>query len=310
LPLEIGEHQPDVIHISAHGARNELEMANSDGSSVKLTGSKLQAFLDIERPPRLVYLNACNSQEIAERLVPTVAMAIGSTAPITNRAAQAAALLFYGRLLDGLTVQNAFNASQALIGAVNTSAVRSKLHRADGVDPSRERLYHAPRIIARFSDDNCTCHKGGHFNVEMGMIGCPANTLQVVFIKVDQESIDAAEAAEGEVYEDYVYDREAWLAGALCKVVRKTPVRNVVWADETDKVRDDYRVFATGITGDGQMFSAGSTLCAALELYSRLKERETKNVLSAISHLRNKDGTLGLLVSSKSATKKPKKTIK
>ena len=37
LPLEIGEHQPDVIHISAHGARNELEMANSDGSSVKLT---------------------------------------------------------------------------------------------------------------------------------------------------------------------------------------------------------------------------------------------------------------------------------
>src|SRR5688572_11110173 len=99
LPIELARHQPDILHISAHGEGDNLALANADGDLVALSAEALLAFLMIERSPELVYLNACNSEAIADSLSKHVKFAVGTTAPITNRTARAAAVVFYDAIL-------------------------------------------------------------------------------------------------------------------------------------------------------------------------------------------------------------------
>src|SRR5690242_1267641 len=190
LPLEIGKHQPDILHISAHGDREELALANTDGRPVKITGPMLASFVDIDRPPSLVYLNACNSEAIARAVVQVAPMAIGTTAPISNRTARASALLFYDRLLNGSTVQKAFEAARSTLEALQDVKASSMLHCRKGIDANKERLHQIPRIIAHFTDDRYKPDSDGDFDIELGVAGCPANTSQVVFFTDDESFID------------------------------------------------------------------------------------------------------------------------
>ncbi len=93
LPLELTSNRFDVLHISAHEESEELALANAAGDAVTLTAEMLRELLDIERPPRVVYLHASNSQDIAKELIAVVPCAIGTTATVTNRTARAAAVL-------------------------------------------------------------------------------------------------------------------------------------------------------------------------------------------------------------------------
>jgi len=76
-------------------------------------------------------------------------------------------------------------------------------------------------------------------------------------------------------------------------------VRNVIWSEEPERIEGDYRIFAVGVSGGGQLFTASSTLSDALELYCRFTGRETQRGRRAIAKLRSNDGTEGLLVVKK-----------
>lgn len=293
LPLEIGKHRPDILHISAHGNKNELELSNADGKPVRLTSSMLRRYLNTEKPPRLVYLNACDSETIATELVGLVPMAIGTTAPITNRAARAAGLLFYDRLFSGMTVQNAFEAAQATLEALNRDSASSVLRCAHWIDPNQERLYHAPRIVACFSRD--TPYSDRTYGIRLAVIGCPVNTTQVIFFTDDESFIRSIEEVEESYDEGEAYSAERELGFDLCQAVRTTPVRNVIWSQESERVVGDYKLFAVGVSAGGQLFTASSTLCEALELYFKLAGRETKRARRAIDDLRSNDGAEGLV---------------
>ena len=56
LPLELSRHQPDVLHISAHGRAAGFDFANSSGDLVVLKPAALLSLLHPEHPPRLIYL--------------------------------------------------------------------------------------------------------------------------------------------------------------------------------------------------------------------------------------------------------------
>lgn len=79
LPIELNKIHPDIVHISAHAETNYLEMANAAGQPVRLTGEMLAVFLHFPHSPQLVYLNACESQEIARKLTSVVRFAVGTT---------------------------------------------------------------------------------------------------------------------------------------------------------------------------------------------------------------------------------------
>jgi hypothetical protein len=299
FPVELSRLRPDVLHISAHGDERTgtLALSNEAGDPVRLAADALLAFLRID-PPRLVYLNACDSEAIAEKMVELVPYAIGTSAPISNRSARAAAVTFYDRILRGATVQDAFDASEQMLASLQGNTARSVLKTQNRTLAQVERLYMSPQLVARFSDE--PSDGDDLFTVETGMVGCPGNTSQLVIFTDDNSFID--DDIEDE-------DDEQELASYLCRVIQGSPVRNVMWSDKPWTVYGDFRICASGITAAGDIFAASSTLCQALETFYQLisPNRITPaKIRDAIVQLRSEDGS-GLTPPKSNAPAKPKR---
>lgn len=215
---------------------------------VLLTAEMLCAFLDVDPPPKLVYLNSCDSESLASELIKRVPMAIGTTAPITNRAARQAAVAFYVRVLEGKSVARAFEAGRMIMKGLDQDRVASKLFTQTGVHPDKLTLHLPTRIVARFHKDQIK-PKGRDYSIELGISGCPRNTIQVVFFTDDETFIEDEDSLEEN----------------LCAVARTTPIDGQIWMNQKWETYGDLRIFACGITAGGEHFSASRDLCAALE---------------------------------------------
>src|SRR5579859_3468606 len=175
LPLELLRHKPDVLHISAHGSTRGLEFANSSGDPVVLEPAMLLSILHPEHPPRLVYLNGCDSFKFAESMSSRLPMAIGSTENISNRAAMTAAVLFYDRLINGRSVQESFDAAKAIILAIQANSVSAQLFPRPGICPAKEWLHQVPRLVAdlkHWPKDG----SNADYIFELGLLGCRHDT--------------------------------------------------------------------------------------------------------------------------------------
>jgi hypothetical protein len=170
LPARISKERPDILHVSAHGEKSHLTLSHGGQDAVSLTGEPLSAFLDVEPMPKFVYLNACDSKSIAKTIIDRVPMAIGTTASITNRAARAAAVNFYSRLLDGKSVASAFKVGQMIMKGIDNGAVTSELFRQTGVNPARVFLHVPCQLLARFWKDDAR-PRGRDYLVEVGLSG-------------------------------------------------------------------------------------------------------------------------------------------
>jgi hypothetical protein len=241
LPTQISKNKPDVLHISAHGDEESLSLAHEGRGRVRLTSEMLCTFLDVDPVPKLVYLNSCNSKALAQELTERVPMAIGTDAPITNRAARQAALTFYIGLLEGKSVLRAYEAGRMIMKGLDQSRVATELFFQPGIEPDKCVLHVATRIIARFYQDRVRI-KGRDYEVQMGISGCPRSTVQVVFFTSDQTRRKTS-----------------------CTVVRTTPVRGEIWTDQAWKTHGNFRLFACGVTAGGEHFSLSQDLCSALE---------------------------------------------
>jgi hypothetical protein len=94
---QLRSRRPDVLHLAAHGTSRAFFLSSDRGKTVALGATKLLTFLPLDNPPRIVYLNSCDSHEMAQALVESgrVKTAIGSTAPIANDTARNGAVTFY-----------------------------------------------------------------------------------------------------------------------------------------------------------------------------------------------------------------------
>jgi hypothetical protein len=126
LEEQLAIHRPDVVHISAHADNGALRLTAAGKYEVDLTAEALRALLS-SNPPQLVYINACNSLELAEKLTGTVPFAIGSTAAITNIAARKSAVSFYRSLVRGATIEEAHRSSRAVVETLSKGQVSTKL---------------------------------------------------------------------------------------------------------------------------------------------------------------------------------------
>lgn len=115
LRTALMEHQPQVLHISAHGEEDGallLEGGAEGGRRVPM--SNLLALLTTLRDElRLVVLNACHSERLARRIPPTIDAAIGMSETISDRAALEFAVAFYEGLAFGRTIESAFQSALA-----------------------------------------------------------------------------------------------------------------------------------------------------------------------------------------------------
>ena len=282
LPSELSSVRPDILHIASHAAAESLSLSDQEGNPSHITADILSAFLPPGHPPRLVYLNSCNSQQIAEDLVRSgaVPFAIGSTAPISNRVARNSAVAFYERLLAGYSLEHAFQACRYMLKAITNAKADALLFQSIPEAAKTEVMYRAPMLIADFEDlpefgVPTKAHDG--YDVRLGLSGCPASTSQVIFFTDDESYADDEDTLE----ED------------LCLVVRSTPVRGTLLAPEsTWKAEGDHRLFAVGVLTGGGCFSVSGTLCEAIEnryRYSASGQLPTI-VMEALAELRANDG--------------------
>ena len=246
LPIRLNQLKPDILHIASHSDGEVLTLSSSSGGAVSVTASMLKAFFNHKHPPQLVYLNSCDSRQIAADLKDNVDFAIGTTAPITNRAARSAAVTFYERLLSGVSVEHSFRAGEKLIEALQGSGVGAELFSRKGVNPAATVLHHVPRIVATFDTKNPKVADDGYVEVRLGIIGCPPSTRQIIFFTDDESFVDDPHELEDD----------------LCLVLRDQPVRGTIWTSKPQswEVMGDFRLFAVGVTGDARTFSVSSTL--------------------------------------------------
>ncbi|QJR10055.1 hypothetical protein DSM104443_01106 [Usitatibacter rugosus] len=290
--------RPDVVHLSAHGDNEALRMASASGKSIEITGEILAAMLTVRVRPKLVYVNACNSAAIAKEIAKVVPMAIGSTASIENGAARATAIVFYEGLLSGSTVTEAFHASSALLSALSGGTAQSALFPSGSTDlPATVSLVHLPKIVAKFPEKtngaiDYSADKFGEFDLDIGLAGCPADTVQIVFFTDDETMSD-----EDEGWLDNYLESDEERAASYAKIVRGYPVRGRIWCESVWTAAGDFRIFATGSTGTGRTFSAYAMVCDALEAglrtseYQKLRSADREGIAAAISKLRENDGS-------------------
>ncbi|MBY5533808.1 CHAT domain-containing protein [Rhizobium leguminosarum] len=132
LQIALTKHKPDILHIAVHGSEAGLWFSKeaSDGRTRELanvSGRELANFLDPDNPPKLIFLNACQSSKIATALTERGFLAIGTTAPTTNRAAIAATRLLYNRIPQGRLISEAFAAMNDLVACLQVKKLALNL---------------------------------------------------------------------------------------------------------------------------------------------------------------------------------------
>jgi len=280
LPLELSKHKPDVLHISVHGDRDGLWFAKQGLQGAKrhahLTPARLFALLDADEPPRLVFLNACKSIEVAEYLAERGITAIGTSAPITNEAAVSASRLLYERLLGGHSVRNAFAAVEALVATMDDNRVALALKAPEGIDPATLRLHEVPRLAARLPAGE-PLRPGKPVGIEFGVTGCPPDTCQVVFFTSDAT---------------FIID-DAKLERDLCEVIRDMPRRGEIWTEFQWLPAGNFRICACGVTAGGETFAVSAMAVDVLQRYARSanpSQSYEELLAKAVAHLHDNDG--------------------
>jgi hypothetical protein len=279
LPGELSKFRPDVLHVASHSDKEALFLSDQAGNPVKVTAKLLGAFLPPQRPPRIVYINSCDSKEIAQELVTigAAAIAIGSTAPISNRVARASAIAFYECLLAGLSAARAYETAKGMLEAVTESTATMELFPIGYKQAEKEIMNPIPALVADISTR--TPNKWDEYGFRLGLCGAPASTIQVTFVTDDEDFIDSED--EDDLEED------------LCHVVRSIPVKGMLWAEEDCWwAKGDHRLFAIGIKAGGGCFAVEGTLCEALEQRYRLAGKMTlpTTVSRLIEELRKNNG--------------------
>jgi CHAT domain len=279
LPSVLHQQRPDILHIAAHGEKKNLFLASKDGGSVEVDAKMLLSFLNDISPPRLVYLNACNSGAIAKGLISSVPIAIGSTATIEVQAARAAAVSFYERILEGSPVARAFQVCKEMMRGVSQKGADIEIFHNEDVDPSKEVLHVGPRFIAEFTREEPRRDKEDCYEIRFGVVGCPPGTKQVVFFTDDPESITGSRTLEND----------------LCSVVRDPPRGGLLWMEKKEAwdIDGDFRLYAVGAFGEGRAFTLSSMVGDALAERYSLPHGTTapEHIAAAIADLRLTDGS-------------------
>lgn len=286
LAQELARHEPDILHISAHSDTASLAMRTDAGHEVRIDSETLATMLPPDRPPSLIFVNSCDSEAIASGLARGSTMAIGTTAPVTNKAARASAVQLYDRLLQGRSVAEAHRASKAMLKAINTGTCTSELHFAPGTDPEITVLHRFPRILARIESVNDM-----YVSFNPGLYGCPSSTSQTVFMSNDDD------LAEGPMS----------LEENLSTIVRAHPIQSVIWADIDWITYGELRIYACATAPNGNCFALSCLLCEAIHNYSQFIGkhpgiRTEAQLNKIVNNLRENDGS-GLRIDRSKNTK-------
>ncbi|MFH8770128.1 CHAT domain-containing protein [Streptomyces sp. NPDC017958] len=110
------DHEPTVLHFSGHASDTGLRVLTPDGGDAPLVTEGLGDLLAAAgKQVRLVVLNACATDPIAQDLAEVTGCAIGYPAQVSDRTAITFATQFYRCVGAGMPVGPAYEAARAVI---------------------------------------------------------------------------------------------------------------------------------------------------------------------------------------------------
>lgn len=136
-------HRPTIVHFCGHGGPDgSLTIRDQDGHAYDMAPKGLAKLLALQKSTtRLIVLNACFSNALADLLIADVDCVIGMRIEVADDAAILFAQVFYGALFDGSSLGEAFATATAVVGARYCDESDIPVLRARvGVDPDSIRL--------------------------------------------------------------------------------------------------------------------------------------------------------------------------
>ncbi|MER8569017.1 hypothetical protein NKH85_12545 [Mesorhizobium sp. M0924] len=280
LENQILMHKAEVVHIVAHGEPGHVFLATSYETKVALTVQAVKTLLQAF-PPKLVYINSCNSHEIARGITDIVPFAIGTIAEISNFGARKGAVNFYRAISLGRSLVAAFRSAAETVAIMHgPDSVQMVLEPTERLDSAEYVVLFEPtRLVARFLNHQFRPDEKGNWAFELGVAGCPATTVQAV-ICTDEET--------------FVPDHnEPDPVEHLCSVVITTSRRGEVWLNEPwSGIYGDIRLYAVVIGAGGRHVTARATLAEALENYYGATKGLDAAIETALHSLRDADGSI------------------
>jgi hypothetical protein len=166
-----------------------------------------------------------------------------------------------------------------MIQTIDNASARAELFNAKEINRDEQLFLASPHIVARFESKDCRPNKQGEFEIGIGLVGCPGNTHQVVFFTDDEDFVDDDNLEE-----------------SLCLVTRSSPVRSVFWASEPWHASGDHRIFACGVSADGEHFATASHLTDAILYFIEYAKKKANfkpdaKLANAIASLKRSDGS-------------------
>jgi hypothetical protein len=112
LQRRLMKHKPHIVHFSGHGSavgKATLVLEDASGKSREIKAQQMvELFRFFNDTIRLVVLNACHTELHAQAVAQVIEYAIGTSAPIGDRAAITFSGAFYRALAFGRSIQEAF----------------------------------------------------------------------------------------------------------------------------------------------------------------------------------------------------------
>ncbi len=138
----LNDTRPQIVHFSGHA--NEIGIALDNGSmdapdDYILPYDELKALFEAtDSPPKLVVLNACETEVGAETLAEIVPAVIGMNDSITDAAAAVFSAQLYSAIASGQSLQSAFRQGLAKLkhASINDYSI-PQLVCAAGIDPKK-----------------------------------------------------------------------------------------------------------------------------------------------------------------------------
>lgn len=139
LTTALQEHEPAVLHISAHGEPDGSLLFEGKGDEPQSVSKRqlLMLFTALADNLRMVVINACDSQAVAQEIATVIDLAIGMSDRIADQAAIDFSVSFYESLAFGKSFETAFNVARA--GLEDLDDEIPQLFPAAAQDPGKKR---------------------------------------------------------------------------------------------------------------------------------------------------------------------------
>ena len=293
LPELISRMSPDVLHFAAHGEEDGIVLADEDQQPVLLDGAMLADLLGaLAVRPRLVVINACNSEAMAREVARSADFVVGTDSLISNSGARAMAATLYQRLAVGASIGDAFTTAATMLRVIDQGKVAAKLFPDDETAAQRSFLTDPLRMLACLPEVDGWLKRGRQTPhrsfriaspaIQFGLAGVSACLRQAVLFTDDDTVLPRAGGS---------------LEEARCWVDNGQPVAGELWIEPYYRYYGDMRWYAAVTTAEHAVSCCASSTIEGLERYyfteawrGPLPDQIAEVVRGVMAHLSGNDG--------------------